>query len=117
MRPDFCALSFDRCIASASGVGQPLQLPRLLAAAQRGRLVAVDSNWRGAPADIGLEPAPCAGASTTTTTPPGRWCITLPGKLRIAFEYDQAGRMSKTILPDGSGILTACDTEGRRRAC
>ena len=78
------------------------------------QLVTVVNNWRGAPVDIELSAAALHRHWHTDYNAAGQViAMILPGNVRTAFQYDQAGQMSKTILPDGSGILTTHDTEGR----
>jgi RHS repeat-associated protein len=73
----------------------------------------VSHNWRGAPLDIDLTAGTLRRHLHYDYNAEGQVTgITLPGNLRTAFQYDQAGRMEKTTLPDGSGLLTLQDTEG-----
>lgn len=74
----------------------------------------VTNNWRGAPLRIDLSAGALRRQMEFDYTATGQIsAITAPGKLRTKFQYDQAGRLTRTILPDGSGILTAQDTEDR----
>jgi len=78
------------------------------------QVATVTNNWRGAPLRIDLTAGALRRQMQFEYTATGQIsAITAPGKLRTTFQYDQAGRLTKTILPDGSGILTAQDTEGR----
>ena len=78
------------------------------------QVATVTNNWRGAPLRIDLSAGALRRQMEFDYTATGRIsAITAPGKLRTTFQYDQAGRLMKTILPDGSGILTAQDTEDR----
>ena len=73
----------------------------------------VSYNWRGAPLDIDLAAGTLRRHLHYDYNAEGQVTgITRPGNLRIAFQYDQAGRMEATTLPDGSGFLTSQDTEG-----
>jgi RHS repeat-associated protein len=73
----------------------------------------VSYNWRGAPLDIDLSAGTLRRHLHHDYNAEGQVTgITRPGNLRIAFQYDQAGRMETTTLPDGSGLLTSQDTEG-----
>jgi RHS repeat-associated protein len=78
------------------------------------QVATLTSNWRGAPLDIDLAAGALQRHIHYDYNAAGQVAsMTLPGKLRTAFQYDQAGQLHKTILPDGSGILTMRDTEGR----
>jgi YD repeat-containing protein len=78
------------------------------------QVATVTNNWRGAPLRINLTAGALRRQMDFEYTATGQIsAITAPGKLRTTFQYDQAGRLTRTILPDGSGILTARDTEGR----
>jgi RHS repeat-associated protein len=73
----------------------------------------VSYNWRGAPLDIHLAAGALRRHLHHDYNAEGQVTgITRPGNLRTAFQYDQAGRMEATTLPDGSGLLTSQDTEG-----
>ena len=78
------------------------------------QLATVRGNWRGLPEDIELT----AGAMRRHLhydydAASHLHTVTRPGKLRSTFKYDQAGRVSRIILPDGSGIALDHDTEDR----
>lgn len=78
------------------------------------QVATVTNNWRGAPLRIDLSAGALRRQMEFDYTATGQIsAITAPGKLRTTFQYDQAGRLTRTILPDGSGILTAQDTEDR----
>ena len=78
------------------------------------QVATVTNNWRNAPLRINLTAGALRRQMEFEYTATGQIsAITAPGKLRTTFQYDQAGRLTKTILPDGSGILTAQDTEDR----
>lgn len=78
------------------------------------QLATVHVNWRGAPDDIELTAGAMRRHLHYDYDATGHiQAVTRPGELRSAFEYDQAGRVSRVILPDGSGIAIGHDTEDR----
>lgn len=73
----------------------------------------VSHNWRGAPLDIELAAGTLRRRVHYDYNAAGQVTrVTLPGNLRTGFQYDQAGRMETTTLPDGSGLITLQDSEG-----
>ncbi|MES2161636.1 MAG: RHS repeat-associated core domain-containing protein [Pseudomonadota bacterium] len=78
------------------------------------RFFSIRSNWRGQPEDIEQTGGALRRHLHFDYDADGRiQTVTRPGNLRSTFEYDPAGRPSRIILPDGSGIALAHDTEDR----
>jgi len=70
-------------------------------------------DWRGALRDIALAAGALRRHLHYDYNAAGQVTgIDQPGNLRTAYQYDQAGRMVTTTLPDGSRLLTLQDTEG-----
>lgn len=78
------------------------------------QVTTVANNWRGQPVDIERVAGALSQRLHYDYNAFGQvTAIILPGKLRTRFQYDQAEQISKILFPDGSGILTSHDTEGR----
>lgn len=77
-------------------------------------LASIRSNRRGQPENIELSGGAMQRQLRYEYDADGRiQTVTRPGNLRSTFEYDPAGRPSRIILPDGSGVAITHDTEDR----
>ncbi|QNA99625.1 DUF6765 family protein [Massilia sp. Se16.2.3] len=84
--------------------------------------VSIRHNWRGQPEEVRIDSALADGSGAQSRTirysygPNGRLLsVTQPGNLISRFIYDVAGRITHRILPDGSKLVAAVDTEGRQQ--
>ncbi|PHV04082.1 hypothetical protein CSQ96_27605 [Janthinobacterium sp. BJB412] len=78
------------------------------------QLATIRNNWRGAPEDLDLTAGTMRRHLHYDYNADGQIAaVTQPGNLRSLFQYDQAGRITRLVLPDGSGLAIARDTEDR----
>jgi len=78
------------------------------------QVTTVGANWHGAPVDIEMAAGTLRRHLHYDYNADGQVAaVTQPGNLRSSFQYDPAGRMNRLILPDGSGVAIAHDTEDR----
>ncbi|QYG06669.1 DUF6531 domain-containing protein [Janthinobacterium sp. PAMC25594] len=78
------------------------------------QLATISNNWRGAPEDLDLTAGTLHRHLHYDYNADGNIAaVTQPGNLRSLFQYDQAGRITRLILPDSSGLAIARDTEDR----
>ena len=81
------------------------------------QLATIRNNWRGAPEDVDLAAGTMRRHLHYDYNADGQiHAVTQPGNLRSLFQYDQAGRITRLVLPDGSGLAIAHDTEDRTAA-
>lgn len=78
------------------------------------RVATIRSNWRGAVEQMTLAAGTMRRHFQYEYNADGQiHTMTQPGRLRTRFQYDRAGRASRVIFPDGSGMALAHDTEDR----